>query len=230
MSEVIWHDLESGGYGVDLPVWRELAQSPVLDVGCGTGRVALDLAAAGFDVVAVDVVSAFVDELRERARRAGVAVEAIVADARTLDLERDFESILVPQSSLQLIPERADALAALSRHLRPGGTFAVAITEDCAPYEGIIAEPDRVEVGGRRYESQPVALRDRGSALQIERIRWIIEPDGERTADADITVIEKLTVDALTEELTPLGLRLERSFSLADTEHYVGATVAVYRS
>ena len=50
---VIWHDLECGGYREDLPLWRALADragGPVLDVGAGTGRVALDLARAGHEV------------------------------------------------------------------------------------------------------------------------------------------------------------------------------------
>ena len=46
-EHVAWHDVECGGYDADLPLWRELAArrgGPVLDVGAGTGRVALDLA------------------------------------------------------------------------------------------------------------------------------------------------------------------------------------------
>ena len=43
-AHVVWHDVECGGYDADLPLWRELAREaggPVLDVGAGTGRVAL---------------------------------------------------------------------------------------------------------------------------------------------------------------------------------------------
>ena len=50
---VIWHDLECGTYAEDLPLWRSLAAEhgdPVLDVGAGTGRVALDLARSGYRV------------------------------------------------------------------------------------------------------------------------------------------------------------------------------------
>ena len=50
---VIWHDVENGGYEADLPLWRAPgradADGPVLDLGAGTGRVALDLAAAGHE-------------------------------------------------------------------------------------------------------------------------------------------------------------------------------------
>ena len=65
---VLWHDIECGGYDVDLPLWRELAEAtggPVLDIGAGTGRVSLDLAGHGYDVVALDLEP----ELARRAAR-----------------------------------------------------------------------------------------------------------------------------------------------------------------
>ncbi len=69
---VIWHDLECGGYVADLPLWRELARErggPILDVGAGTGRVALDLARNGHEVTALDRDPELLDALRRRARR-----------------------------------------------------------------------------------------------------------------------------------------------------------------
>ena len=56
-SEVIWHDLECGWYRADLPLWRELAAQhpgPVLEIGAGSGRVALELARAGHAVTALE--------------------------------------------------------------------------------------------------------------------------------------------------------------------------------
>ena len=67
---VIWHDVENGAYEADLALWRELALGaggPVLEVGCGTGRVAIDLARHGHHVLGVDIEPAFVSALRERA-------------------------------------------------------------------------------------------------------------------------------------------------------------------
>src|SRR5690606_9884788 len=54
---VIWHDVECGAYDTDLPLWRTLSKGldgPVLDVGAGTGRVTLDLARRGREVIALD--------------------------------------------------------------------------------------------------------------------------------------------------------------------------------
>ena len=80
---VIWHDVECGGYAQDLSLWRSLAADhgdPILDVGAGTGRIALDLARRGHEVFALDHDPALVAEL---ARRAGdLSITAIIADAQ----------------------------------------------------------------------------------------------------------------------------------------------------
>ena len=49
-SAAVWHEVECGGYAADLPVWERLADAAggaVLELGCGTGRVALRLASRG---------------------------------------------------------------------------------------------------------------------------------------------------------------------------------------
>src|SRR6185312_2049279 len=102
---VVWHDLECGGYRVDLPAWLELAErarGPVLDVGAGTGRVSLALARAGHAVTAVDRDRALLDALDQRA--AGLEIETFCADARTFDLPiREFALCVMPMQTIQLL-------------------------------------------------------------------------------------------------------------------------------
>ncbi len=67
-----WHDVECGAYSADLPLWQELASEhhgPVLDVGAGTGRVTLALAAAGVEVTALDLEDELLAVLRAARRR-----------------------------------------------------------------------------------------------------------------------------------------------------------------
>ena len=56
-DRAIWQEVEFGSYTADLPLWRELAETadgPVLELGAGAGRVSLDLAQAGAEVIAVE--------------------------------------------------------------------------------------------------------------------------------------------------------------------------------
>ena len=67
--DVLWHDLECGDYAEDLPLWRALADEAggsVLDIGAGTGRVTLDLAAGGVPVVALDADASLLEALAQR--------------------------------------------------------------------------------------------------------------------------------------------------------------------
>ena len=100
----IWHDIECGAYSADLPVWRALARrhaGPVLDVGAGTGRVALDLAERGHRVVALDLDEALLAELSRRAD--GHGIDTAVADARSFELGTRFGLIIVPMQTVQLL-------------------------------------------------------------------------------------------------------------------------------
>ncbi len=88
-AAAIWHDVECGAYGADLSLWEELAEragGPVLDLGCGTGRVALHLARRGHAVTGLDREPDLVEELNRRAE--GLPARALTGDAREFSLPR----------------------------------------------------------------------------------------------------------------------------------------------
>src|SRR3954451_14890535 len=90
-EHAVWHDVECGAYEADLALWRELAQKTndgVLDVGAGTGRVALRLAYAGHEVTALDVDAELLEVLEHRAAEAGVSIATVAADAAAFTLEK----------------------------------------------------------------------------------------------------------------------------------------------
>lgn len=102
--DAVWHDLECGAYTEDLALWRELADrtgGPLLDIGAGTGRVTLELAARGVEVVALDLCAPLLTALARRGE--GLPVTTTVADARDFRLDRQFSLILVPMQTLQLL-------------------------------------------------------------------------------------------------------------------------------
>ncbi|HWC25002.1 MAG TPA: class I SAM-dependent methyltransferase, partial [Solirubrobacteraceae bacterium] len=108
MSEdVIWHDVECSRYDADLALWRELAaaaRGPILDVGAGTGRVALDLARRGHEVVALDHDARLLAVLARRAGAERLRVATVVGDAADFELDRrDFQIVMAPMQTVQLL-------------------------------------------------------------------------------------------------------------------------------
>jgi SAM-dependent methyltransferase len=94
-----------------------------LDLGCGEGRVARDLAKLGHDVVGIDVSPTLVDA----ARRAAPELEFVESDAASLPFPEHAFDLVVAFMSLQDIDEMERALAESARVLEPGGVFCAAV-------------------------------------------------------------------------------------------------------
>ena len=165
---VIWHDIECGAYCADLPVWRALAREhpgPILDIGAGTGRVALDLAERGHQVVALDLDGALLAELSRPGGRA--ARRDRRRRRQNFKLEATFALIVVPMQTIQLLggaAGRAPFFERVWRHLAADGVVAIAIGDQLELYEVETTVggplPDIRELEGVLYSSQPTAVRE----------------------------------------------------------------------
>jgi len=235
-AQVIWHDVECGGYRADLELWRDLAASedgPVLDVGAGTGRVTLDLARAGHEVVALDREPEFLDELRRRA--GALAVRTVVGDAGGFELAgRRFGLIIAPMQTIQLLGAggRAGFLRSARAHLTEHGLVACALADAMEAFDAehvVLPLPDAGIVDGVNYYSQPVALRDAGDRMAIERIRTTVGPNGQRTASEDVIHLDKVDAKQVEREAQAAGLWPRAARMIAPTEEHVGTTVVVLR-
>jgi SAM-dependent methyltransferase len=231
-----WHDVECASYAADLPLWRDLCEErggPVLDLGCGTGRVALDLAARGHAVTGLDVEEALVSALLRRAADRGLEVEARTADVRSLDLARRFGLAIAPMQVVQLLGGergRRAMLEAVRGHLEPGGLLAVALAD---PFEAVPAGealpplPDILEVDGWVLSSAPVEVRDEGDAVAIDRHRQAVSPGGERTEEHVTIRLDAVAPATLAEEALEAGLAPREPRRVPATHEYVGSTVVL---
>ena len=228
MNVVVWHDLECGAYTADLPLWDELAGGGrVLDVGAGTGRVALRLARNGCTVTALDRDPVLLAVLADRAETAGLSVRTVVADAADFDAGDGYDLVAVPMQTIQLLPERAGFLRCARRAVRRGGLVALAIAAELEPFEGSeLPPPDVAESGGRRFVSQPTAVRVVESGTQIERLRHVIPPG---TTEHNVIVLAAVTAERIAAEGEAAGLTCEAVLTIPATFEHVGSEVVVLR-
>ena len=117
---------------------RLLNPSSVLDAGCGTGRVAVELARHGIDVVGVDVDPSMITEARRRAPQ----LEWVLADLADLALGREFDVVVLAGNVPLFCPEgqRPALVRSCAAHVRSGGALVAGFQLDRG-YE--LAEFDR---------------------------------------------------------------------------------------
>jgi ubiquinone/menaquinone biosynthesis C-methylase UbiE len=101
---------------------------PVLDVGCGTGRLLLDYLSLGIDIDGLDNSPEMLDLCRQKAQSAELKPTLFDGSMDSMELPRQYQTILVPSSSFQLVVDPLKAQQAMKRfydHLLPGGTLVM---------------------------------------------------------------------------------------------------------
>ncbi len=246
-EDSIWQLVECCGYDIDLPIWSRLARGsagPVLDLGCGIGRIGHHLGQAGFPVIGVDshpgVVADF-NRARPDARVAahtgdvtgsdmGLPAGATVGGVPVPDR---FERILAPQQLIQIVggaDSRARLLSAIVRRLSPGGVVALALTS-ALPEETLRLDllPDVREISGWAYMSRPVLIESEAEAVVITRIRHRVSPEGELCETRDRIRFSRLTAAELAAEMKTAGLAPGEIIDIPSTEAHVGSTIVTGR-
>lgn len=114
----------------DVDFFRQLARSaggPVLELGCGTGRVAIPLAKDGHRVHGLDASRAMLDRARTKAQAAGVELTLHLGDMRDFALPEPFGLILVPANTFLILEaeDRPACLARIREHLDRDGRFVL---------------------------------------------------------------------------------------------------------
>jgi SAM-dependent methyltransferase len=163
----------------EIEFYRELAAEvhaqgdSVLEVACGTGRVAVRLAQAGVDVVGLDLSAAMLAVAREKSAGAG-SIRWVQADMRSFDLGETFGLAIIPGHSFQNLLTAGDqvaSLASIKRHLVPGGALVVHLDHQSVGWLGALT-------GERGGVFEPAgSFHHPGTGQQIRVLRaWSYEP------------------------------------------------------
>ena len=102
------------------------AAGPVLEIGCGTGRVTIPLAAAGIEITGLDISASMLEEVRRKADRDSVRIIWVEANGSDFDLGSQFPLIIMPFNSLQFFKDSAplkQLFDRVRRHLSREGRF-----------------------------------------------------------------------------------------------------------
>ncbi|MDP9463918.1 MAG: class I SAM-dependent methyltransferase [Actinomycetota bacterium] len=139
-----WNRLEAAGQSAhgEADFIESLHPSSVLDAGCGMGRVGIDLARRGIDVVGGDLD----DDLLAFARRSQPSIRWVHADLATMRLERRFEIVAMPGSVMIFCrPEdRRAIIGNAAAHLEAGGLLVAGFPLESHDDALTLAEYDRL--------------------------------------------------------------------------------------
>jgi len=198
---------------------------PVLEMACGSGRLTIPIAQAGVEITGADLSRSMLERAREKARRAGVAVQFIEADMRSFELAEKFATLLIPGNSLlhlETIDDWTRCLACVANHLTPHGRLIF----DISKWEiAMLARP-----AGQRFPaltSDNVTIEESASydaARQVRDITWYFSTPEQR----DFRVIEYRLRVVFPQELPLLiesaGFRLDTRYGEFTREPFTPAS------
>ena len=168
----------------DAPFYLELALEsggPVLELGCGTGRILLPIAQTGIACVGLDASRDMLDALR--AKNPPPNLELVHGTMESFDLgARRFPLITIPFrafSHLLEVPAQLAALANIRRHLAPAGRLALDVFDPRLERTAIAEEPEALAVSaetprGRVQRFDRVA-RDLARQVLTLRMRFVAD-------------------------------------------------------
>lgn len=170
----------------DTDIYAALARpgAAILELGAGTGRLTVDLAARGFEVVGVDLAPAMLAQAKARvaAQPADVAarISLRLGDLTSVDLKRTFDLVICPYHTLAHIPAGAawkNGFATAARHLPAGGLFAVHLPNldlmrRLGPIDPKAVVMDRPLPNGRRLR---LYVRERSFREGLNRLEQVLD-------------------------------------------------------
>ncbi len=205
----------------DVAFWQRLAlanDGPVLELGCGTGRVSLPVVKAGARLVGIDLSAPMLARARRRLVRARLTDRALLVrgDIRHLPFRsrRGFGLVMAPYGILQSLTRERDleaTLRSVARVLRPGGLFALDLVPDLPRWSEYHR---RTSLKGRRDSKTTVTLvesvrQDRRRKLTIFDQEYVERRGRARTIHRFALTFRTLSVPQMARRLDKAGFAVQ---------------------
>jgi ubiquinone/menaquinone biosynthesis C-methylase UbiE len=204
----------------DVAFWQRLAaaqEGPVLELGCGTGRIAVPVARAGGRVIGIDRSAEMLARGRQRLRRARLTDRAALVrgDIRFLPFRSrpGFNLVMAPYGILQSLTRERDLTATLqsvARVLRRGGLFGIDLVPDLPRWSEYTG---RTSLAGTKGRSTRLTLvesvrQDRRRRLTIFDQEYIERRGRQRRVHRFSLTFRTLSVPQMTRRLEAAGFRI----------------------
>lgn len=160
----------------DLPMYQSLAHragGPILDLACGTGRVGIALAAAGFEVHGIDASAALLKIASDRSRDLDVQLGLARGDMRQLSHPVEFGTVFCALDSflhLTSTDDQLEALASAIRVLKPGGLLALDVFNPT--FDRLAARDGMLRMQG--------TFEDTDGNTVAHLVSWDVDPGSQR--------------------------------------------------
>ncbi len=188
-----FYDLDYEPFQDDVVLYQgfaEMTGGPLLELGCGTGRLLLPLARAGFAVTGVDMSAKMLEVAREKVALSGLAdrIQLVQADMRRPDLPQKYRMAFIAINSfmhLTTIEDQLEALRAWHKLLLPGGLLIIDV--DNPNPQHLLDADGRLELQTRWFDPDTGATvlkqisRTVDTARQLQHVMFIYDevfPDG----------------------------------------------------
>jgi len=149
---------------------------PILDIGCGTGRHAVELAQRGYKVTGIDLSPSQIETARAKAAAAGVAPDFRIGDARALPFGPEFGlAVMICEGAFPLMETDEMNFAILqgaARALRPGGKLIMTTLNGLFPLHRSVGQFEKeglVEAVSEGHDFALLTFRMRSRLETVDR-------------------------------------------------------------
>jgi len=216
------YDLLFGHLADDIPFYLKQARKsgdPILELGCGTGRVTIPLAENGFDVTGLELCESMLGRARSKAESEGLRITWVHGDFRDFHLDREFRLIMIPWNTISLLTELHDLemfFRCVREHLAAEGRFIIDFFNPRLDFlirdphqRRAIGEYDDPDGRGRVVVEESNAYN---AATQVNSVKWYCRvgtPGRETVEELRMRIYFPQELDAL---LGYNGFRIEEKY------------------